>query len=700
MRIGKGLYSGTILEGQNVVYDSQIILKEGSFKLLRNATNEESPGRNFFTERYKGMKKTIYPVFLLIISTVLASCCLNQSIQRDPSEYEMVALISSVPPVESFPDASIIYVLREKIEEVFEGGKNRETIHVVFKVISERGKGYANIKIGFNSKYEKASILHAKTTTSEGEVIHLKKDAIKVVTPYARYPMYNDYKQLTFSMPGVTVGAVVDYKVVREKKSTIIGDTFSGEYTFQMTNPTVIARYKVVVPKDMELRYYLLNPLKDIQLGPIITRSGARKTYLWEYRSIPQIITEELMPPYSEVAFGIMVTDMGSWNQFFDWWRRAILGKTEPNSKIREKVAELTKDVSSREERIQKIFDYVKRDIRYVSIDFGKSGYEPEFGKNVLENKYGDCKDKSTLLISMLKSVSIPAYYVLIPTSGIGNLIKDFPYPFQFDHCIVAVEKEDKYHFIDPVAETHHINSLPEMDQNRDVLIFKDRETIFGNTPLLQPQENVANCRQRITIAADGSIEGEERCLSSGEEEASQRSFFIDNNPTEIKELFEKTVDRVSPGGELIELKPSDPLNYEERFTVNVRYRAKNYCRPAGELLIFKVPGVEKRCLAMGKKDRRYLILIANNSYQRDEVEFNIPESHEVYFLPEPIEIANKYFEFRSTYQKEKDAIIYTVEYTKKAGRIKPEEYPRYQESCQVIEKSSRNEVMFRKKGY
>jgi hypothetical protein len=112
--------------------------------------------------------------------------------------------------------------------------------------------------------------------------------------------------------------------------------------------------------------------------------------------------------------------------------------------------------------------------------------------------------------------------------------------------------------------------------------------------------------------------------------------------------------------------------------------------------LIFDVPEIWRSCLATGKKDRRYPIVVWNNSYAKDEVEFNIPEGYEIYHLPEQIEIINQYFEFRSNYREEGESIFYQGEFIKKALRITPEEYPAYHESCQVMEKSFKRDVLFR----
>jgi hypothetical protein len=647
------------------------------------------------------MKKAPFLKLILpLIFVFLALSCAFSHLKHEAIiDDEVAQLIRNVPSAESYPDAGIINLLDEDIVEVFEDGRCRQTLHVVFKILNERGKDSADIQIGYNSRAEIASIIYARTITAEGEILPLNDNAIKVVTPYSSYPSYSDYKELTFSMPGATVGSIIDYKVVIEEKKPEIEGKFSSGFYFQAHNPAYLCRYKVITPRDTNLKYLVLNPFQGIQLSPNIIHDRNKKTYLWEYKNIPQIIQEKSMPPTDEVAFRILVTTMNSWQEFSNWWRKKIAGKTEPDESIKRKVAELTEALSTSKEKIEAIFDYVKREIRYVSIDLGKSGYEPDNAKKVFENKYGDCKDKSTLLISMLKVAGIPAYYVLIPTSSVGNLIKDFPYPFQFNHCITAIEKEGRYNFFDPVAENYRFNYLPSSDQNRDVLIFNNKKIVFVRTPLARPEENAYYSQSQIKIELDGSLECEVKNLSFGGEEASLRSFFIKNSPTKIKDSLEERVDKISSGAKLLTYTHSDPLNFKERFGVTIKYNAKDYCRKAGDILIFDVPEIQKSCPATGKKDLKYPIELWNTSYNKDEVEFNVPEGYKVYHLPEPMEIKNQYFDFRSSYRQEGERIFYQGELIRKAIRITPEESTSYQKCCFEIEKSFNRSVLFKKKG-
>lgn len=641
--------------------------------------------------------RALFLFSIFLISSLISTCTFNHSNHVMSIDDELPRLLRDIPSSENYPNADIINVLVEEIEEVFEDGRCRSSSHTVFKVIRERGKGYADIKIGYNSRAETLSILYARTITPEGKVIPLDKKAVKEITPFADYPSYNDYKQLAFSMPGVTIGSVIDYKVVREIRSPVIEGKFSSRFTFQSFNPTLLCRYKVIAPQNMDLKYLALNRLTDVQPLPKVFENRNKKMYLWEYRNIPQIMPEDSMPVFDETAFHLLVTTINSWEEFSHWWRKLIKGKTEPNTAIKQKVEELLKGLSTNKEKTEAIYDYVKREIRYVSIDMGSSGYEPAPAREVFENKYGDCKDKSTLLISMLKSAGIPAYYVLIPTNTTRNLIKDFPFPLQFNHCIVAIENEKGYHFIDPVATEDRVDYLPDFDQNRDVLIFKGNETAFATTPLAKPQENTHYKQYQIKIGMDGSITYEWKIAASGEKEAASRSLFINNSPKEIRETLEEIGDGESPGAKLLGYTHSNPLNFKEGFMMTAKYFAPNYCKKNNDILVFPIEEMIKRgCLGKSRTQRKYPIVISNNSCSRVEAEFNIPESYELFLLPEPVEIVNQFLEFRSSFRKEGERIFYQQELIKKATRIPPEEYSVYQTSCQAMERSFKRDVLFR----
>lgn len=643
----------------------------------------------------------LFVLFLWVtIASILPSCSshfLGDTAQLDT---EVSRLIRTSPNQEEYPDADVIYLLDEDIEEVSSDGSCRETARKVIKILREAGKQFANCEIGYDSRTETVSLLYARTIMPDGRIITLKKNALKVVTPHSDFSEYSDYKKLIFSLPGVQVGSVIDYKYLKKRKPIIDGE-FSSEFIVQWYQPVMISIYAVIAPESMDIKYMSLNPLEEDQSSLDIFSDEGKKVYCWTHFDIPQILNEDNMPPIDEIACRVLITTLDSWDKFFGWWSRKIEGKSDPDKAIKKKVVELTGSLSSESKKIEVLFDYVKREVRYVSIDVGKSGYEPRTAQEVFDTKYGDCKDKSTLLLSMLKSAGIPAYYVLIPTTSTGNLIKDFPYPFQFNHCIVAVENEDGYHFLDPVAENTPFDYLPEEDQNRCVLIFKQDQPSFRETPLAKAEDNAVLSQTEIEIMPDGSIQVDRHKSLSGEKQLSFRYALIDNTPAEKLGALQEAVNELFPGAKLIDYSHSDPFDFKKRLEIRFKYLATDYCKKAGETLIFQIPksDIGERCAeASSMESRTHPILHHSRYYYRDQVEFNVPEGYEVYHLPQKIEVKNPYFEYHSSYEENGHKIRYQAELLETAVHIPQEDYNDYKTSCDIMNKSHTRYILFRKK--
>ncbi|MCK4486524.1 MAG: DUF3857 domain-containing protein, partial [Desulfobacterales bacterium] len=179
-----------------------------------------------YFSRPRGKGTTLLLCFL--VTFVFSSCASHVLKGKHGLDPELIQLLQTAPSGESYPDADIIFLLDENIEEISNNGSCKSTIHQVFKILRESGKEYADSEISYDSRTETISLLYARTITPGGKIIPLKKNAISVITPYSEFPAYSDYKELTFSMPGVEVGCVIDYKYVIEQEPTIEGEFASS----------------------------------------------------------------------------------------------------------------------------------------------------------------------------------------------------------------------------------------------------------------------------------------------------------------------------------------------------------------------------------------------------------------------------------------------------------------------------------------
>ena len=610
-------------------------------------------------------------------------------------DQEVMKLIQEAKSRASYPNADKIDILLEQVHEIYEDGSAQQTVHVVYKILSENGKQHADCDIEYNILSEEMSLKYARTIHPRGIVFRLKKSAL-ALGPSDIDLSNGDlcYQHLTFSMPKVDIKSVVDYKYVTNEKPSF-GSTFSTSFSLQRNNPILLYRYKIIAPETMKINYLLVNPLKESDRSPTISREAGKKIYLWELKDIPPIRAEEYMPNLQDVAAGMMVTTVTSWEAFFSWWMDEVKGKIEPNVPIMQKVAELTKGLSNPDEKAEALFQYVVSEISY-----GNRKWEvdplPASASEVFADKQGVCRDKSTLLISMLKAAGIPAYYVHLPTPHRASLVADIPYPYQFNHSIVAIKKADGYHYLDPTAG-HRFDRLPGGDQNRDVIISKEDGPIFAKTPLADAKENARSTKHKVRINSDRSIHVEHESHWTGSQEAEQRHYLTDISPEEAKEQFEEYAHQISDEAKVLHYNYNDPLDRTSEFKTTITFDAHNYCEKDGNFLKFQVPILKGSCLATGEEERQYPIVYQSLNSSSDQIEFNIPEGYKIYHLPERVDLNNPYFSYSSNYQVQGSKILYQEEYIENAVQIPAEEYADYRAFCQKMDESRERPVIFSK---
>ncbi len=219
-------------------------------------------------------------------------------------------------------------------------------------------------------------------------------------------------------------------------------------------------------------------------------------TYKWVKRNIPAFESEPVMPPemnylqYVEFA----PADWETWNDVSEWYNKYYFApQLNITDKIKDEASNLTTGCTSETEKIRKVFAFVQG-LRYVAIELGDGGYRPNQPQIVLEREYGDCKDKSILLISLLRSLGVEAKPVLLLTSGEGIIHTNFP-SWDFNHMIVkATEGNGQAYWLDPTVKYCSLGEIPFQDQGTSGLILNDDNSSRIETiPSSTCQDNVEN---------------------------------------------------------------------------------------------------------------------------------------------------------------------------------------------------------------
>ena len=590
---------------------------------------------------------------------------------EDPQVRE---IIFKAPGAEEYPEAGAIVLLNERDHVIREDNTMVEKVHKLIKVLNVRGREkYGEIHIDYDSTYEAVEVDYARTIEPDGSIVKVGKKDIRDIDKWAGFPLYSNAKVKVISMPEVMENSIIEYQATIFTSKLINEDDFQFSWEIKEFEPYLRHRFRLTIPEGRAINIHYVR-LKD--QAPQITQINNSLTYEWKIDNISEIVAEPSMPPRRDISPSIMVSSFSSWEEFSQWWRGLTQGQPEPNPAISGKVRELTEGRETQKDKAKAIYQWVASKIRYVGLEFGIAGFKPHSAEEVFNNKYGDCKDKATLLLAMYKAAGIPAYYALIGTREIGKLEKDIPMS-QFNHAIVLAEIEGNLVWMDPTAETASYGDIPGADQEKLALVFFPEAAQFSRVPLQEPDKNRMETAMRIDINPDASIDVELELLASGASAMGLRTLkYV--KPAQRQQIVENWIDSMAPGAKLKSYHFSDLEDLSVPVKLTATYSAPDYLKKTGDVWLFTTPGVEIDVEIVGKEKRTYPIVFSTSSLSVDKAEIHLPPDFYVQYLPENVRLELSYASFKSSYREVDGTIFYQGFLQRKETEIDRAQYPEY----------------------
>ncbi|MEX8505615.1 DUF3857 domain-containing protein [Leptothrix ochracea] len=234
---------------------------------------------------------------------------------------------------------------------------------------------------------------------------------------------------------------------------TLHGDNpvFAGRFVdddvlFSVRGPTAVARYRLLAPVDRVMTIQAANDRHEVHTS---VKEGWRETLITR-RNVPVMTFDPTVPRAYRLADFIHVSEFPDWAAVADWADREFAVAKTPSALVKKTVDELREPGMSDEALVLRLLVFVQRDIRYFGTEVGVSSHRPAPPDKVLQQRFGDCKDKVTLLSAMLAVAGIEATPVLVST-GLREAIRDqLPAtPRAFDHVIVDVRLGERHFLLD-----------------------------------------------------------------------------------------------------------------------------------------------------------------------------------------------------------------------------------------------------------
>jgi Flp pilus assembly protein TadD/transglutaminase-like putative cysteine protease len=455
-------------------------------------------------------------------------------------------------------------------------GTGERDLAVRIRVQSDAGvQQLGELVFGYNSANEAMDVRFVRVKKKDGSVVTATADAVKEMTASVARdaPEYTDYKEKHVTVPSLHAGDTLEYEIATRIVTALAPGNFWFDYAFVKDAIVLDERLDINLPSG-RITTFTTAP----NLQGVTDFAGDREIHHWHHANLqhPAEPPKKKSQPAAEPPPDVQFTTFTSWAQVGEWYANLEKGLTDPSPEIRAKTQELIQGRATELEKIAALYDYVAKNIRYVSLSFGLGRYQPHFAADVFKNQYGDCKDKHTLLAAMLQAANIPSDAVLIPFANKIN--PAVPSPAQFDHLITAVPIGDELIWMDSTAEVAPFRLLsPPLRDKSALLVPADGAGKIVRTPLDPPFLSTQHVEIEARVNDLGKLSATLRYFLRGDNEYALRVAFRRTPETEWKELGQTIAALDGIKGEVTNVKVSDPAATEKPFELDLDFAEPNY---------------------------------------------------------------------------------------------------------------------------
>ncbi|HXX02443.1 MAG TPA: DUF3857 and transglutaminase domain-containing protein, partial [Candidatus Acidoferrales bacterium] len=486
------------------------------------------------------------------------------------------------------------YVIEEMSTNITfdnEGNRTREQITRV-RVQTDAGvQEWGLLSLPYQSAAETVEVNYVRVRKSDNTTVTTPSDNIQdldaEITRAA--PFYSDLREKHVAVKGLGKGDVLEYQAHWRPTKPLIPGQFWLEYSFHHDGIVLNERLEVRVPASRAVKY------KGPQATQVVNTQGDSRVYAWTYTNLegkPEVESEKQK---RDAALGrlpapdVQLSSFQSWDEVGSWYWNLQKDRIEPSPAIRAKAGELTKGTTDDAAKLQALYSFVSTQYRYIGIAFGIGRYQPHAADDVLSNNYGDCKDKHTLLASLLQASGLTIYPALI--SATHALDPDVPSPGQFDHVIGYLPQGKTALWLDTTPEVSPPGFLMLPLRDKPALVMAGEKSFtLTTTPADPPFPSAQTFKIEGKLNDDATFQAHIEDTSRGDAEIVLRSAFRRVPQPQWKDLVQQISYGLGFAGLVNEVSASSPEAVTEPFHFSYSYTRKDY--PDWSNRQFTVPGL------------------------------------------------------------------------------------------------------------
>jgi hypothetical protein len=582
----------------------------------------------------------------------------------------------------------------------------------VVKILRPAGRDDAKVFVPFDSDAKLLS-LHVWSIGPDGHEYTVQDKEIQEFGYQGGGHFYEDYRFKLVNAPGRDPGGIVAY----ESEQRLPPYMTEEDWRFQGGIPSLSQSFILELPPGFTYgavwAHHAAVPATDLE----------RQRWRWDLKDIPAIDLRDVpMSPPEDALAGRMAVHFespglvsaigGTWQSIGEWYQQLAKDRLVASPEIAAKTAELTAGKTDFYDKTEAVAEFVQKEIRYFVIEKGIGGWQPHPAAEIFRNKYGDCKDKATLLSAMLSTVGVHSALLMVDTER-GFVDPDAP-SLMGNHMIAAIEIPKGY-------ESPKLKSVVTAKTGRRYLIFDPTwdKTAYGQLehnlqgsygvlvegadsqiiafPVLSPELNTIRRSATFQLQADGSLKGSVVEKRFGDVSEHRRRLYTSKDAKEQQEFLDHQLQRDFTSVTVSDIKVENVEALNKELTTSYSLDAGSYGKKMGPLLMVRPRVLGDEAPRCNHEPRVVAIDLSETMQVQDDYTIQLPEGYVVDEVPSPVAVDMGFASYQSSSKVDGNTLRYSRTYTVKEIMLPASRYADFQKLAGVIAADEQSSAVLKK---
>ena len=646
----------------------------------------------------------------LVLLTCLTVVPAFASKQDSVPDWVRTAAQQKLP--EYSPETKAVVLLEDTTYTVAPDSSAVEHYRYVVKILRPQGRDEGIVAVPFD-KDSKILSMHVWSIGPDGHEYAVKDNEMAEYGYPGQGNFFMDLKVRAANAPGRDPGGVVAYEYEQRSHPYLtektwlfqsdlprLNQSFTLELPPGFTHGTVWAHSKEVSAVDLE-----------------------HQRWRWEMKETPPIELDHVLLRPSELALagrmtvhyagpGITAPTEGSWQSIGQWYRNLSRDRLVATPEIAAKAKELAGDKTDFYDKTEAIAEFVQKQVRYFVIEMGIGGYQPHYAGDIFRNRYGDCKDKATLLTAMLSTVGVHGALVMVDHRR-GVVDPEAP-SIVGDHMIAAIEipkgyssprlrsvvtsKTDRQYLIfDPTWDKTAFGQLEHNLQGGYGVLMEGNDSQIIQFPVLSPDLNTIRRTAKFQLQPDGSLKGTVTEKRFGDLSERRRDLYVSGDAKEQTQFLDRVLGQDFTSFTVSDFKVQNAESLNKDLTTSYSLTADRFGKSMGPLLMIRPRVLGSEDLRTDQKKRHVPINLNQTMQEQDDYSIELPPGYAIEEIPDPVKLDLGFASYESSSIVKDNILRYTRTYTVREVTLPADKYSDVQKLAGIIAAEEQRNAVLKK---